>query len=422
MNLNLTITAFILMVAGNYWVARSVLYPPFIFCVMFLLDFSIYRAGFIEIDPLHTNTLLFICSGALLFSVGGLLSRSIPNRLMLARFTLTTLPSRSKVPKYVILVLLIFSFPLIVHDRIEKASQGTGGSFLERARSATTEQAEEGLRSSDYLVNSIPTTAVGVAILFALEEYDWTFWCANVLALLAVLSGAGRTDVLTLVAAMVGIRLIRTKRESFAAAFKFVKWPILIFTIFFVLFVYVGKDTSSYSSFSDIVAFFLVGYLISPTTALDHVVQHPGDFLLPNHTFQFLLKPAAALHLISYTPPPVLDQFILVPFPTNVYTVYRFYLTDFGFIGALICLGSIGMLHSVLYRRARQQGSRLSLVLFGYSLFAVIMVIFDDHYFEVGFYIRAVIFCLVYWLLSSFKWSWLPARKTSAVVALNEIV
>ncbi len=417
MTLDLTIAAFVLMVAGNYCVARSVLYPPFIFCVMFLLDFSIYRAGLIEVDPLHTNTLLFICGGALLFSVGGLLSRSIPERLILTRFMLTTLPRRSKVPKYALLALLVLSFPLIVRDRIAKASQGTGNSFIERARSATNEQAEEGRRNSDYLVNTIPATAIEVAVLFALEEYDWTFWCANALALLVGLSGGGRTDVLTLVAAMTGIRLIRTKRESFAAAFKLAKWPILIFTVFFVIFVYVGKDTSSYSGFSDIVSFFLVGYLISPTTALDRVVQRPGDFLLPNHTFQFLLKPAAALHLIPYTPPPVLDQFTFIVLPTNTYTVYRFYLADFGFLGALICLGVIGMLHSLLYRCAVQQGSRLSLVLFGWSLYAVIMVIFDDHYFEIGSYIRMSIFCLMYWTLSSFKWSWLPTRKASLSAA-----
>jgi oligosaccharide repeat unit polymerase len=413
MNLDLAITAFVLLTIGNYWVARSVLYPPFIFCVMFLLDFSMYRANFIVIDPLHTNTLLFVGGGALLFSLGGLLSQGIPRPLIAMRLNMFNLPRRSKVPKYTLLFLLALSFPLIVQDRISKASQGAGDSFLERARNATVEQAEEGRRNSDYLVNSIPGNAIGIALLFMLEEHDWTFFCAVTLALLTGISGGGRTDVLTLITALSGIHLIRTKRESLVAAFSFVKWPILLFLVFFIAFVYVSKDTSVYNNFADLISFFLVGYLISPTTALDHVVQRPGDFLLPNHTFQFILKPAAALHLTPYAPPPVLDQFIFVPLPTNVYTVYRFYLTDFGFIGALICLGVIGILHSMLYRRARQEGSRLSLILFGFSLFAVVMVIFDDHYFEIGSYIRAILFCVSYWGLSSLKWAWLPSKRTA---------
>jgi oligosaccharide repeat unit polymerase len=413
MNLDLAITAFALMTIGNYWVGRSVLYPPFIFCTMFLLDFSIYRAQFIVIDPLHTNTLLFIGGGAFLFSAGGLLSRGIPEKLIAMRLKVINLPRRSKAPKYALLVLLALSFPLIVHERISKAAQGTGDSFLERARNATVEQAEAGRRNADYVVNSIPGIAIGVALLFMLEEHDWTFWCASAFALLAGISGGGRTDVLTLVTALTGIHLIRARRESFVAALGFAKWSILLFLIFFMAFIYASKDISAYNSFADIISFFLVGYLISPTAALDRVVQRPGDFLVSNHTFQFLLKPAAVLHLTSYTPPPVLDQFIFVPLPTNVYTVYRFYLTDFGFIGALICLGVIGMLHSMLHRRARQEGSRLSLVLFGFSLFSVVMVIFDDHYFEVGAYIRAILFCLIYWGLSSFKWKWLPARRAT---------
>ena len=32
------------------------MYPPFIFCVMWLLDLAVIRSGLIEIYPVHGNT------------------------------------------------------------------------------------------------------------------------------------------------------------------------------------------------------------------------------------------------------------------------------------------------------------------------------------------------------------------------------
>jgi hypothetical protein len=32
----------VVLVLGNYWLGRSVLYPPFLFCGMWILDLSLY--------------------------------------------------------------------------------------------------------------------------------------------------------------------------------------------------------------------------------------------------------------------------------------------------------------------------------------------------------------------------------------------
>ena len=58
--LDLTLVFFLLLVVLNYRAHRSVLYPPFIFCAMWLLDLTIYRLGLIEINPVHGNTLAIV--------------------------------------------------------------------------------------------------------------------------------------------------------------------------------------------------------------------------------------------------------------------------------------------------------------------------------------------------------------------------
>ena len=39
------------------------------------------------------------------------------------------------------------------------------------------------------------------------------------------------------------------------------------------------------------------------------------------------------LGMWNYTPPPLIDTFVWVPLGANVYTGYKFYFTDFGFLG-----------------------------------------------------------------------------------------
>jgi oligosaccharide repeat unit polymerase len=410
MNLGLAIAILSLMVAANYWMFRSVLYPPFIFCAMWLLDLAVYRTGFIDIDPLHRNTLLFITAGAFLFSAAGALTRLMPEYLLLTRFSLSPSVIRSRAPKYFLLLLFASTIPFVVHDRIQKAAEGAGTSFVERSRNASIEEAEQGGSATAYIVNSIAPLAIVMVLLFSFEEHNWSYWAALAFAVFVNLLGGGRTGLLTLILSVTGIHLVRSRKERFLAAIRVARWPFLIFVAIFIGIVFISKDTSSFDGVGGLLGFFVVGYLIGPTVALDYVVQRPSDFAAANHTFQFLLKPAAALHLLPYTPPPVFDNFILVPFPTNVYTVYRFYLTEFGVYGCLALIALIGFLHSLLYRRAHQRG-RLSLILFALSLFPVVMVVFDDLYFAVAFYLRVVILCLAYWAVAGIDWRILPARS-----------
>ena len=73
---------FLLLVVLNYRAHRSVLYPPFIFCAMWLLALTVFRSGLIEVDPVHGNTLTIVAAGAALFSIGGLLAGLAPRKLL----------------------------------------------------------------------------------------------------------------------------------------------------------------------------------------------------------------------------------------------------------------------------------------------------------------------------------------------------
>jgi len=57
---------------------RSVLYPPFIFCALWLLYLAVIRLDLIKFHPIHGNTLAIVSVRAASFSVGGLLAGLVP--------------------------------------------------------------------------------------------------------------------------------------------------------------------------------------------------------------------------------------------------------------------------------------------------------------------------------------------------------
>jgi oligosaccharide repeat unit polymerase len=165
----------------------------------------------------------------------------------------------------------------------------------------------------------------------------------------------------------------------------------------------------------------LVEYIIGPTAALDYVLQHPQDYAnLPHHTFRLFLRITSTSGLMSYHPPPALDAFIFVPFGTNVYTVYKFFITDFGVNAAVIILGILGFLHTLLFRKAHSQ-SVLGVFLFSLTMFPVLMVIFDDQYSQFGLYIEAVVFAVSYFTIKSFPWKVFRSRATNGYGLRQEV-
>ncbi len=413
MNLDGAIAVVIVLLLVNYGTSRSILYPPFVFCFMWALDLVICRLHLIELDPIHTITLWVVSAGALAFTLGGFFSLLIPESAVRIRLVLAPKVQRTSVPKVLLIGVALLIFPYLLHHVAQAASRGSGDTMLQRARSASVDDALSGHTETDPVVIYIIPVTTFMAILFLIEKRDRYFWMALTMCILVNLIGGGRTGFLMLIAALSCVHLVKTGRLSFTTAVRVLKIPIAIFMTLYVILIFVNRNTSEMSGgVASIAIFFVVSYIVGPLATLDHVLRHPSEYLAaPNHTFEFLFKIAASLHLIQYKPPPLFDEFLAVPFPSNVYTVYKFYFTDFGIYGCLFCILLIGFLQSYLYRKARA-GSELCLFLFALSMYPLLMVIFDDLYFaSTGFYVRAAIFFLLYRNLSGIPLVFFPGRR-----------
>jgi oligosaccharide repeat unit polymerase len=393
MDMGLLIVVITCIAVLNYRLARSVLYPPFIFCSMWMFVLCVYQLDLIQVDALHLQTLVLLGLGAFVFSVGGSIGYLIPDQLLETRVTLIALrrnESRGSVTVKWALALGCFVGMLLIIRHTFSAGAGIdGGSILARARAAGVEAQNSG-EGGISLLAYVPAVSIYVATLFMVERRDKLFLFVTCTAFITAVFTTGRGPILMLFSSLTAVYLLQEGKLGVKAALRFVRVPIIVFAGLYILLTFTNKDTSGVSGgVAGVIVYFVVGYIVGPTAALDYVLQNPLQYAHePQHTFKLLLNLAAHAHLLNYSPPPFLDSFIDVPFPTNVYTGYKFFYTDFGFIGCLFIVGIIGVFHALLYRKATT-GSKFGLYLFAYSVFPVLMFVFDDRYSAIGENINA---------------------------------
>lgn len=370
---------------------------------MWLLVLIVYQLNVVEIDKIHSRTLFIIIGGAILFSIGSASAYLIPKSKSRLEFKNKFSNKNNKKIKSIVLLFLIILMSYIIHSTFKNAAMGNDGAFLERARLAGVENITQKRDILTFFVEHISRWATYAAVLFLLDGRDRYFWIATGIAFVNSIFSTGRTELLLLVAALTGIEIMIANRSKFLLAVKMAKWPAIIFFSLYIGLIFSNKDISTLGSLeggaAGIALYFLVTYLIGPTAALDYVVMHQPEYInAPMHTFKFLYNLGSKLNLLSYTPPPTLDTFVYIPFPTNVYTVYKFIIVDFGVTSSLVIVGIIGFLQTVLYRRA-VTGERFFQYFYALTLFPLVMVIFDDHYYDLWAYISPLIFYLLYYIM-----------------------
>lgn len=267
----------------------------------------------------------------------------------------------------------------------------------------------------------IPAWAILAATIFMIERRDWAFWLMALIALATAVLTTGRTPVLELFVMLTVVYISTENSTRFLQALRLARFPVLAFLALYAILVFTNKNTEGISGgMAGILMYFLIGYVVGPLAAMDRVMLHPADFAnAPNHTFKFPLEIGSALHLWQYTPPPLFDEFQWVPFPANVYTGFKYYVTDFGFAGCILAVGFIAFVQTLLYRKART-GSAVGLYLFAFSVFPLVMFIFDDVYSATGEILNAVLFIALYMIVRPLRllpaeclprWNLFPLRR-----------
>jgi oligosaccharide repeat unit polymerase len=149
-------------------------------------------------------------------------------------------------------------------------------------------------------------------------------------------------------------------------------------------------------------------YLLGPLAAFDRFLNEPSYLHLGENVFRTFHAILYRLDVISAPPQELIQEFVPIPFLTNVYTVYYTYILDFGLIGAFIFIFLIGLFHSSLFYKAKT-GDPYYIFFYAILVHPLITSFFNDQYFSI------LSHWIQYFLLGSLAFRYLVNKRTETL-------
>lgn len=396
---------------ANYAIGnRDVLYPAFTFTAIWAAVTAVYIFCPFDIRPIGWKTVGILVGGVASFSIGCLLGNRRLFRMGNADGTNELLDSRDN-PQARLLLLgyTVLTVPIVIFDiqQIVGEPISLSPAFFIRLRTTIMYLYFSDPGTSPYggwLMNRLVTTSFIISVLtfllFVMEEKrKWAnLICASCLIVLSLLF-TGRTFLMQAFCGSLCLVLLRKKNRNFTkialpiglAGFGL----ILLMTAITLL----TKAETQGSNGLQVATNMTFEYIAGPIAGFDYAVNHPAEFQdQPATVFEGILTPLSRLELIRYKPPSASDDFVFVPFPTNVYTCFKPYYEDFGMAGCFLAFAIFGLIEGGLFHAAVRGGHIAAFVL-AYLSDPLMFSTFDDHYRFIMGYIYLGLYILVYFYL-----------------------
>lgn len=226
-----------------------------------------------------------------------------------------------------------------------------------------------GINSYSYLNNKNRTNT----ILFLI-----TFLVTLTYAILMT----GRGFFLMMLSLFLGMSYLHNKRFSFKKISRFFIFFIVLFITFGILYGKGGNEENTLIENLKPATQATAVYLVSPVNALDYDLHHQFQISYSgNNSLRLFKKIGEQLNLAPNAKVNALVQpFVFVPYPTNVYTLYSPYIRDFGKWYAWFMVAVFGFIHSWLFNKALSTKNFRYSLYYSFLLFPLLISFFMDFY------------------------------------------
>jgi oligosaccharide repeat unit polymerase len=143
----------------------------------------------------------------------------------------------------------------------------------------------------------------------------------------------------------------------------------------------------------------LLAYFEGPLLAFDRFLNSEISHTYGENTFRFFIALLYDLNLSDKPPIDIVNKWIMVPYPTNVYTIFYQYFMDFGILGCWIVIFLFGLVHTWMFYRAKTSGNHFKMIT-AYTFYPLLMVFFQDQYFSLlSFWIQLWFYSFMIFIL-----------------------
>lgn len=368
------------VIALNYVRFRDVLYPAVIQSAMWTGILALYLLHRDVVFPLSTELYAILVGGVVLFSLGAY-AATRSHQPVTAPLRDLDFDAKDWYVKVLVWLPILGLIPFL----LTALALGQDGPYetlyRNMRRAAIGSESVSGGGVWGIWAYLIPISFISVALQILLERYRthrFTFWSSVVIAACYALFATGRTFVLLLIIMSAGLLLITRRVSPLKTSAVALGVGLALFLALGVL---VGKGGDvEFGLDLDLGTLWhvFVVYSLGSIPAFDTFLQMDLDWTWGQRVFRTIYAVLSEAGF-EVEVQPLVQEYVFVPFPTNVYTVYQPYYGDFSIVGLLLAPLGLGYLHGVIYRKATE-GHLFSIVLYALMLYPLVFQFFQDQY------------------------------------------
>lgn len=379
----------------NYLFHRRLMAPPVLFSLLWAVSVGLHSLFSVTLldglYPISIPTLLLFTGGVLVFSLGGMLyllynkpdfnTTADTHRLSL------DFPPFSFLFRLSLILICVVTLPFFIQKAIELFVKSQAENFFVGLRSELS-YGEEGLGPLKYIVN-FSIFVYGICqieqLRFPTMRNKVIMIVSLLLAIIYAIFFTGRTYFIMLLAMYVTIQMIYNHKYNFRRLLYIGPTVIILFTVIGLVYDKGGSLDEHFASNLKTSSQNTALYFSGSLSAFDWEVNHNFSVTYNGqNSLRFFYVIAAALGLTSPLTfnDSIVQEFVFIPYETNVFTIYSPYVRDFGYAYPLFVLFAIGLLQTWLYAKALNTGSPRFAIYSSLLMYPLVMSFFQDQYFS----------------------------------------
>lgn len=336
------------------WVRfRDYVYPALVQSLLWAVIVTLFTIKKHDFLPVSRTTWVILTLGPASFTMGAFIATygHVPFR---GRNYLRRLPKR--LPSYLLVFCTLALLPYLAMKAYAFATQGPFQNGFANLRYAmTTGSGTTGGYGILAYLFPLAFFAAGIQMLrFAgstSRNGRFITWLSIATAFVYGVLSSGRGILLTLLLIIFMIPIVLRTVRVIPAALLLATLSFLMFVTLGVLMWKGGNVKATFSENVSSMATTIEVYLLASIPAFDHLVRSGSPYYFGEYSFRTFFAVLRAIG-VNVSVKPLVQDFVYVPMPTNIYTVYQPYFLDFGLPALPLAQFIFGFLHGFIYRKA----------------------------------------------------------------------
>lgn len=377
----------VILSAFNYYLKRDIAYPPFIFSIIWCLVLLFYNifsiTDYLPIYEISEFTLVVFLTGVLVFSLGGIFPLLFNDSQKSSEYIIKSV-SINHIFENILFYGIIALTPIFIYKAFTISLDTGVNNFFLGLRYGLGRNSQDGYGFLKYIIPLAIFNAYLRFFIYSKDKnktvYRIKFLISVTITIILLILTTGRSNIFLLIIFFTSLKMISHKinlKEILLVSFTIV-------IIFFIFAVVMGKGGSTDYDFKGNITqvtemFFW--YMLSGIKAFDIFLQNQIQLNYGSFTFRFFYALGFKLGISNTAPIELVQPFMFIPLPTNVYTIYYTYIQDFGILISFFFILIFSAVHTIFYYSAKR-GNERDRFFYALLMYPLIISFFQDQYFS----------------------------------------